>query len=124
MRLLERALGYVMTKPTAGWALRRNLWVHAVDDPMAFLAMAPEYSLKDREHLIQCPTFVCSTDGDDLSANAKTFADKLSCPKEYVAFGAADNVTGHCEMSGRATFHHRVFDWLGDTLSRDNRPGR
>ena len=41
LRLLARALGYVLTKPTAGWALRRNLWVHAVDDPMTFLAMAP-----------------------------------------------------------------------------------
>ena len=34
-----------MKKPSAGWALRRNLWVHGVDDPMAFLDLAPEYSL-------------------------------------------------------------------------------
>ncbi len=122
LRLLARALGYVLTKPTAGWALRRNLWVHAVDDPMTFLAMAGEYSLKGREHLIRCPTFVCSTDGDELSQNARTFADKLACPSKYVAFGAADHVTGHCEMSGRATFHHRVFNWLDDTLGGTKRP--
>jgi hypothetical protein len=34
-----------------------------------------------REHLIRCPTFVCSTVGDDLSATAETFADQLRCPK-------------------------------------------
>jgi len=115
---LTRALDYLLTKPTAGWALRRNLLVHGVSDPMAFLAMAPDYTLKGREHLIRCPTFVCDTDGDDLSAAAQTFADRLRCPKEFVAFGAADDVTGHCEMSGRATYHRRSFDWLDKVLRR------
>ena len=106
-----------MKKPSAGWALRRNLWVHGVDDPMAFLDLAPEYSLKGREHLIQCPTFVCGTAGDDLSTNAKTLADNLVCPSEYVEFGAADDVAGHCEMTGRAVFHQRVYDWLDGLLA-------
>lgn len=117
LKILDMALESVMKKPSAGWALRRNLWVHGVDDPMAFLALAPQYTLKGREHLIECPTFVCSTVGDDLSATAKTFADRLVCPTEYVEFGPAEDVSGHCEMSGRSTFHQRVFDWLDEILA-------
>lgn len=115
-RVLTAALRAVMKNPSAGWALRRNLWVHDVADPMAFLAIAPEYTLKGREHLIQCPTFVAATDGDDLSASARTFADQLVCPSQYVLFTAADGVTGHCEMSGRAVFHQRLYDWLDTVL--------
>ena len=33
-----------------------------------------------------CPTFVCSAEGDDLSADARHLFDALRCPKEYVQF--------------------------------------
>ena len=79
--------------------------------------MAPEYTLKGREQLIRCPTFVCATEGDDLSANAHILADELTCPKEYVLFSADDDVSGHCEMSARSLFHQRVYDWLDGVLS-------
>ena len=114
--IFERALTSTMKKPSAGWALRRNLWVHDVPDPLAFFAIASEYTLKGREHLISCPTFVCGTEGDDLSAEARTLFDKLTCPKEYVLFSAADDGSGHCEMSSRGTFHRRLFDWLDTVL--------
>lgn len=116
MKILERALHALMKKPTAGWALRRNLWVHGLTDPMAFLALAPEYSLKGLEDRIRCPTFVCRTAGDDLSVAAGTFAGRLTCAVEYVEFGVGDDVSGHCEMTGRSAFHRRAFDWLDDTL--------
>ena len=116
LKILEKALHATMRKPTAGWALRRNLWVHGITDPMDFLALALEYSLKGREDRIRCPTFVCRTVGDDLSAAAGTFSGRLTCPAEYVEFGVGDDVSGHCEMTGRSTFHQRVFDWLDDTL--------
>ena len=117
LKVLGKALDSTMKKPSAGWALRRNLWVHGITGPMEFLKLAPQYTLKGRAHLIECPTFVCSTNGDDLSANAQTFADELTCPHTFVAFGDGDDVSGHCEMSGRATFHRTVLDWLDDTLT-------
>ena len=49
--------------------------------------------------------------------DAKTLADNLVCPSEYVEFGAADDVAGHCEMTGRAVFHQRVYDWLDGLLA-------
>ncbi len=118
LAVLEKAMTAMMQKPSAGWALRRNLWVHGVDDPMALLDLTPQYSLKGREHLIRCPTLVTSTVGDDLSASARTFADALVCPHEYVEFGPADDVSGHCEMTGRAVLHERLFGWLAGVLAK------
>jgi hypothetical protein len=31
--------------------------VHGLSDPLEYFRMAPQYSLKGREHLIRCPTF-------------------------------------------------------------------
>ena len=117
LKILESALESTMKKPSAGWALRRNLWVHDISTPLDYFRIAPEYTLKGREQLIQCPTFVCATEGDDLSVNAHILADKLMCPKGYVLFTAADDVSGHCEMSARSLFHQRVYDWLDGVLA-------
>ena len=85
---------------------------------MDYFTMAKRYTLKGREQLIECPTFVCATEGDDLSVNAGVLADKLVCPKEFVRFTAeADQVTGHSVMSGRAVFHSRLYDWLDQVLA-------
>ena len=116
-RVLETALQATLKRVSAGWALRRNLWVHGVDDPLAFLTLAAGYTLKGREHLITCPTFVSATEGDDLSSNAATLAERVSGPTEYVLFTAAEGVTGHCEMTGRAQFHRRAYDWLADVFA-------
>jgi pimeloyl-ACP methyl ester carboxylesterase len=119
-KILDEALESTMKKPSAGWAMRRNLWVHGLTDPMEFFTIAPQYSLKGRAQLIECPTFVCTTEGDDIGAAASTLAENLVCTKEFVRFGADDDVTGHCEMSGRAVFHRRVFDWLDGVLAPDS----
>lgn len=117
LSVLEKALESTMKKPSAGWALRRNLWVHGVEDPMAYVELAREYTMKGREHLVRCPTFVCRTAGDDISADAQQLADHLTCPTEYVEFGHDDDVTGHCEMTGRAVFHQRLYRWLDGVLA-------
>lgn len=113
-----------MKKPTAGWALRRNLLVHGVSDPIEFFRLAPEYTLKGREQLITCPTLVCAAEGDDLSARARRLLDALTCEKEYVEFRAADGAGEHCESGARTLFHQRAFDWLDAVLqARPAEPG-
>jgi pimeloyl-ACP methyl ester carboxylesterase len=117
LRLLDRILHVVLNKPTAGWALRRNLLVHQLSDPLEFFRMAPQYSLKGRETSITCPTFVCSAENDDLSASARQFYDALSCPKKFVQFTAADGAGEHCESGARTLFHQVAFDWLAGVLA-------
>ncbi|GAA4395260.1 alpha/beta hydrolase family protein [Tsukamurella soli] len=112
LRLLDRLVKGVMGRPTAGWALRRNLMVHGLTDPMEFFRLAPQYTLKGIEDRIQCPTFVCSAENDDLSINAPKLHHALTCAKEYVQFAAADGAGEHCESGARTLFHRRAFDWL------------
>lgn len=116
LRLLARILKVVMRKPTAGWALRRNLLVHGVNTPLDFFRLAPEYSLKGREASITCPTLVCTTDIDDLSAAAPVLYQALQCPKSLVEFKAADGAGDHCEGAARTAFHQAAFDWLATVL--------
>jgi hypothetical protein len=117
LRLLDRLVRLVMNKPTAGWAMRRNLMVHGLSDPLDYFRIAPQYSLKGIEDRIQCPTFVCSAEGDDLSADAEKFYDALTCPKRYYRFTAAEGAGQHCESGARALFHQHAFDWLSQVLN-------
>ena len=107
-----------MSKPTAGWALRRNLMVHGLTDPLEYFRMAPQYSLRGIEHEIRCPTFVCNTDADDLAVDAPKLFEALTCPnKKYVEFKAADGAGDHCEALARTAFHQQAFDWLDEVLT-------
>ena len=105
-----------MNKPTAGWAMRRNLMVHGLSDPLEYFRIAPQYSLKGLEHQIGCPTFVCSAEDDDLSVGARKLYDALTCPKQYVLFRSAEGAGQHCESGARTVFHQRAFDWLDRVL--------
>jgi pimeloyl-ACP methyl ester carboxylesterase len=115
--LLKRVLRGVTSKPSAGWALRRNLWVHEVDDPLDFIRLARDYTLKGREAQITCPTFVSAAETDDLSAGAHTLFSELTCAKEYSWFTTAEGAGAHCEMTGRTLFNQRAFDWLDGILA-------
>jgi pimeloyl-ACP methyl ester carboxylesterase len=117
LRTLDRVVRSVMNKPTAGWAMRRNLMVHGLSDPLEYFRIAPQYSLKGTEHLITCPTFVCSAEDDDLSVDAKKLYDALTCPKQYLQFSSAEGAGQHCESGARTLFHARAFDWLDQVLN-------
>jgi alpha-beta hydrolase superfamily lysophospholipase len=116
LRLLDRLVRLVMKKPTAGWAMRRNLMVHGLSDPLDYFRLASQYSLKGIEDRVQCPTFVCCADGDDLSVDAERFYDALACPKRFARFTAAEGAGQHCESGARAVFHGAAFDWLDQVL--------
>jgi pimeloyl-ACP methyl ester carboxylesterase len=121
LRLLARILGIVIKKPTAGWALRRNLMVHGLTDPLEFFRMAPAYSLKGIEAQITCPTLICAAQGDDLSSRAQLLFDRLTCEKTFIEFHAAAGAGQHCESGARTQFHQIAFDWLDKTLNRAQR---
>src|SRR5580693_271850 len=117
LRLLDRLTRVVMNKPTAGWAMRRNLMVHGLSDPLEFFLVAPQYSLKGIEDRISCPTFVCSAEDDDLSIDASKLYDALTCPKRYYRFSSAEGAGQHCESGARVLFHQHAYDWLGQVLA-------
>jgi alpha-beta hydrolase superfamily lysophospholipase len=123
--VLRRVVGSLITKPTAGWALRRGQLVHGIDDPLILLEAMRDYTLVGRAEQITCPTWVCNAEGDDISASAPELVAALACEKHYVNFTAAEGAGDHCEVGARELYHARSFGWLDDRLhperSRDPR---
>lgn len=117
-RALRRLLDLVASRPTAGWALRRGMQVHGAGSPAEYLEMLRDYTLRGHASNITCPTFVCSAEGDDISASAPELVAELTCPKEYVRFTAAEGAGDHCEIAARQLYHARSFSWLDSVLAR------
>jgi alpha-beta hydrolase superfamily lysophospholipase len=113
-------LKHVAKKPTAGWALRRGMLVHGVDDPLALLDAMRDYTLAGRAEKIRCPTWVCNAESDDISASAPQLVDALTCQKTFIQFTAAEGADDHCEQGARALYHARSFGWLDHILRPDD----
>ena len=111
--ILNRRLRHV----TAGWGLRRGLWVHDVKSPLAYLRATTEYTLDGLAQRIRCPTLVCSADEDDIGVTAAELFASLVCEKTRLVFTAKEGAGAHCESGGRLLFNQRVFDWLEGVLS-------
>jgi alpha-beta hydrolase superfamily lysophospholipase len=118
---LARILERLAAKPMAGWALRRGMLVHGVDDPLTYIDALHEFTLRDRAPMIRCPTWVCSAEGDEISASAPQLVAALTCEKTYVHFTSAEGADDHCEQAARALYHARSFAWLDSRLHP--RPG-
>ncbi|MEI9983025.1 MAG: alpha/beta fold hydrolase [Aliidongia sp.] len=117
LRLLDTVLRRRLRHPTAGWGLRRGLWVHGVDSPLAYLQLTRDYSLADRVGRIRCPTLVCSAEEDEIGVTARKLYDGLTVPKAFIAFAAAEGAGAHCEAGARALFNQRILDWLDGILA-------
>lgn len=114
--LTNTVLTRMLDRPTAGWALRRGLVVHGVDNPLALLDALREYTLAGRAEHITCPTWVCNAEGDDIGASAPELVAALTCEKTFVRFTAAEGAGDHCEAGARALYHARSFGWLDEHL--------
>jgi len=115
-KAVAKLLQLLASKPTAGWALRRGLLVHAVDDPLDFVDALRDFTLAGRATSISCPTWVCNAEGDDISASAPQLVDAMTCDKTYVHFTAAEGAGDHCEQGARGLYHARSFAWLDELL--------
>lgn len=117
--LLRRILQTRMRQPTAGWALRRGLWVHKATTVEEYMRQLAEYTLDGRADRICCPTLVCFAEDDDLAVSARKTYDALTSEKEFMTFRRAEGAGEHCEAGARLAFHQRVFDWLDEQLHND-----
>ncbi|MGO4885975.1 MAG: alpha/beta hydrolase family protein [Bryobacteraceae bacterium] len=118
LTLLDRILRRRMRHATAGWGLRRGMWVHGVSSPLEYVKLTAEYSLEGRTGSIRCPTLVCSAENDEIGVTARKLYDALACEKTFVAFTAREGAGEHCEAGARAVFHRRAFDWLDGVMAR------
>lgn len=114
---LDRLMARRMKHPTAGWALRRSLFVHGLDRPRDYVSAAAAYTLAGRTQAIRCPTLVCSAENDEIGASANKLYDALTCRKTFQRFAAAEGAGAHCESGARTLFNQRAFDWLDEVLA-------
>jgi len=112
LRLLSLILKRKLRHTTAGWGLRRGMWVHGVDSPLDYVKLTRDYTLEGRAERIRCPTLVCSAENDDIGVTARKLYDALSCEKDFIAFTAKEGAGEHCEAGARGLFNQRAFDWL------------
>ena len=113
---VAKLLQLLAGKPTAGWAVRRGLLVHGVDEPLDFVDALRDFTLAERAPDITCPTWVCDAEGDDISASAPQLVDAMTCETTYVHFTGAEGADDHCEQGARALYHARSFAWLDELL--------
>ena len=117
LAILNRILSRRLRHPTAGWGLRRGLWVHGVNSPLAYVKLTQDYTLEGRVDKIRCPTLICSAENDEIGVTARKLYDALSCEKAFIAFAAKEGAGEHCEAGARSLFNQRAFDWLDAVLA-------
>ncbi len=118
LALLNFILRRRMRHATAGWGIRRGLWVHGVNTPLDYVRLTKDYSLEGRAERIRCPTLVCCAENDDIGVTARKLYDALTCEKTFIAFTVAQGAGEHCEAGARSLFNQRAFDWLDTVLRR------
>jgi len=115
-RLLAALLKHRLRQVSGGWGLRRGLLVHGVKTPLDYIRLTPAYATEHPE-AIACPTLITSAENDEIGATARTLYDRLTCPKTYLTFSAAEGAGAHCETGARAWFNQRAFDWLDEIFA-------
>jgi pimeloyl-ACP methyl ester carboxylesterase len=111
--LLRRILYSRLKRPTAGWALRRGLWVHGAASLEAYLRLAAEYSLAGRVERIRCPTLVFFAEDDDIAVSARKAYDLLTCEKEFLIFRGSEGSGAHCEAGAQVAISSTSLRLVG-----------
>jgi pimeloyl-ACP methyl ester carboxylesterase len=117
---LEAYLRSPKADPLTRWKiLQRGFWVHGVNSLYDLAREMSRFEISPVAQNITCPTLLTAVEGDPVAANAQTLFDALRCPKTIIHFTLAEGSGGHCEALARSLFHQRVFDWLDETLSKE-----
>lgn len=118
--VLDQVFQVIVADQNLRWQIvQRGFWANGVDDLRDYFRVLAEFTLKDRVGDITCPTLLTTAEHDPLAATTREFFDALSCPKQLLAFTAADGAGDHCETGNRSLLNQRVLDWLDDTLGVD-----
>ena len=115
--LLDRVAQIANADRHLRWSFfARGFWVHGVHSLRDYFRCVGDFTLSGRVESIACPTLLTAAENDPLSAGARAFYDALCCPKQLIAFTAAEGAGTHVEGFNRSLLNDRVFDWLDDVL--------
>lgn len=67
---------------------------------------------------IRCPTLVIDVEREHLlPGEARRLFERLTCPKTFVFFRAAEGAETHCQCGAEGIGTQRIFDWLDDVFA-------
>ncbi len=67
---------------------------------------------------IRCPTLVIDTENEALvPGQARPLYERLTCPKTFMFFHAAEGAGAHCQIGAEGVSARRVFDWLDEVFA-------
>ena len=125
LRLLGRLVRAVMNKPTAGWAMRRNLHGPRPERPAGVLQDRP--AVLAERHRGSHSAAPPSSAQPKTTTSAPTPASSTTRSPARSATTSSPSAEGagqHCESGARTLFHQHAFDWLGEVLNPPRRQAR
>jgi pimeloyl-ACP methyl ester carboxylesterase len=114
---LKPVFAELMKAPGPAFAFNRGMLVHGCATPLEYVRAFRAYTLESAAERITCPTLVTEAENDSRASQAHELYDALTCPKELIAFTAAEGAGEHCESGADSLFHQRAFDWLDGVLA-------
>jgi hypothetical protein len=91
--------------------------LYGTDSPYEAYKVVEQYTLDGVTHKIRCPMAVTDLENEWFwPGQPHQLYDALTCPKELVAFTAAEGADSHCEPKAFGLREQRIFDRLDETL--------
>jgi Prolyl oligopeptidase family len=113
----DRDMGWALklspaTRTMMAWRMRP----YGVTSPFDFFTAARQYALTDEQlAAITCPMVVTDPEHEQFwPGQSARMYEALTCPKELIAFTAAEGADGHCEPAATGIRGERLFDWLDE----------
>ncbi len=76
-----------------------------------------EYDVTEAAN-IRCPTLIIDTENEALvPGQARPLYERLTCPKTFMFFNAAEGAGTHCQIGAEGVSAQRIFDWLDDVFA-------
>ena len=111
-------MAHIESSPALRWkVVQRGFWVHGVNSLAEYLAIARQFDNREALKSIRCPTFLAWEENDPTAGSAVEVYNALAGSKILARFLASEGAGDHCEMTARALFHQRMFDWLDNVFT-------
>lgn len=104
--------------PHLRWAAGNTKWTFGAASPAEGLRKLQAYTMEGVAGQITCPALVLDPENDQFfRGEPQRIFQALRCPKELIAFTAAEGAGEHCQEGAVLLFEQRVFDRLDTLLS-------
>lgn len=115
---LDAAMGAVMAQSKdARFFLNQSRMCFGVQRIYDIFKAIKAYDVTEAAN-IRCPTLVVDVEGEHLlPGEAQKLFERLTCPKTFLLFRAAEGADVHCQAGAEVIGAARILDWLDDVFA-------